>query len=99
MEIMLVIMQEDLPKHLRDVGTESNGVSTELIQDIRQERIEIGSSQKGIIQGDSCRRFRRCVEHSSDLHCGGCILENTMNRKIMWWGLVHILTRYRFCMV
>ena len=42
MEITLVIIQEDLPKHLRDVGTEPNGVLTELIQDICQERIEIG---------------------------------------------------------
>ena len=101
MKIMLVIVQEDLPKHLRDVGAEPNGVSTELMQDIHQERIEIGSRQKGIIQGDSCRQLHRCVEHSSDLCCGGCVLENTMNRKIikMWWGLVHILTRYRFCMV
>ena len=98
MEITLVIVQEDLPKHLRDVGAEPNGVSTELMQDIRQERIEIGSSQKNIIQGDSCRQLRRCVEHSSDLRCGGCVLENTMNRKIikMWRGLVHILTRYTF---
>ena len=79
MEITLVIMQEDLPKHLRDVGTEPNGVSTELTQDIRQERI----SQKGIIQGDSCRRLHRCIKHSLVLRCGGCILENTMNRKII----------------
>ncbi len=50
MPVLLLVMQDDLPKHLGDVHTKCNVVTSEMDEDIGQSRIQVGTCQQTLIR-------------------------------------------------
>ncbi len=52
-KITVFWVEENFPKHLGNVGGESNAVAMKLDEDVSERWVQVGAGEEGVVEGDS----------------------------------------------